>query len=222
MEGQTVADGTHSVLSDAEEELTSLGASGPLYSVAGDGGTRVAGQVGATTDQAGHYVKQGLQAGVPSLTGSYGSTHLPGGQVPFPARDPTAGQRSVPCGTVDLGGGQTLFPFSSGVGATSTGSTVEVEYVVGNVKRLIGQAHPHLRLTNVVLGQGVAVYRRGVGVGGGMAYVASKDDQRRSVGIGHGPAEADLHGVEVIGHLAQVHDVPPIGPESGRGVVGQR
>ena len=91
MEGQTVADGPHGVLSDSEEELTPLGAFGPLYPVAGNGRTRVAGQVGAATDKARHYVKQGLQAGVTGLAGSYGSTYLPGGEVLLPASNPPAG-----------------------------------------------------------------------------------------------------------------------------------
>ena len=68
-------------------------------------------------------------------------------------------------------------PFGPGVGATSTGSAVESQHILRNVERLVGQAHTFLGLTNAIVGQRVAVYRRGVDVGGRMAYVAPEDDQ---------------------------------------------
>ena len=138
MEGQTVANSTHSVLSNTEEDLTSLGAFGPLYAFVGDGRARVTRQVGPATDQAGHHVKQGLQAGVPGFPGSYGCTHLPGGETFLPPSDPFACQCSIPRGTVGVGGGQTLLPSGSGLGTTTASYAVEVQDVLGDVERLVG------------------------------------------------------------------------------------
>ena len=69
--------------------------------------------------------------------------------------------------------------------------------------------------------EGVPVGLGGVGeVGRGPADVAAQDDQRRPVLHGHGPAQGRLEGVGVVGHLADVVDVPAVGGEPLGHVVG--
>ncbi len=57
-------------------------------------------------------------------------------------------------------------------------------------------------------------------VGGGVADVATQHHEARVVLVLHAAPHARLQGVEVVGHLADLHDVPAVGAEAFGDVVG--
>ena len=54
-----------------------------------------------------------------------------------------------------------------------------------------------------------------------MTNVGLQDDEAGSVGDGHRPADRRLKGIEVLADVAWFLDVPTVGAETGRSVVGE-
>ena len=109
-----------------------------------------------------------------------------------------------------------------GVGPGRARLTVEVEHLVGHPERLVGgQAEDLLGRPDLLLAERGPVGLRGVGhVRRRPADVAAQDrasEGRSSSAMAR--RSAGLEGVGVVGHLAQVLDVPAVGLEAADGVV---
>ncbi len=184
----------------------------------------VAREVGAAAHEPGHLVDQCLEAGAAGLAGGDLVAGRPRRQGVLPAGQPSEVDGRLVGLAVAVPRGQPLLPRLAGLAAPASGGPVEVEHVVGHPERLVGrQAQDLLGGPHLVVAQRVAVGVGGVGeVGGGPPDVAAQDQQRRGLVVGRGPPQRGLEPVDVVRHLAELVDVPPVALEALDHVVGQR
>ncbi len=213
----------HRVLADPEVDLATGRVVPGLHAAVLQYGPGVGREVGPAGDQRGDLRHQRLEARATGLAGRHGRTHLPGGEGLLPAGEGPGGQAGVELGPVALVGLEPLRPCLPELAPAAARSPVQLDDVLGDVEGLVRrQAHDRLGRVDVLVLEGVAVGLGVVGLGGGGERdVAAHDHERRLVLDVRRDAQRALEGVGVLGCLAQLLHVPPVGLEPPGGVVAQ-
>ena len=119
--------------------------------------------------------------------------------------------------------GHALAPLVAPRCATTARGAVVLDHVVGDEEVFLGQAEDLLHDRDLVVAERVAVRVRRVGVlRRRPADVAAENDERGAPGFGDALAQATFERVEIVGRLAELHDVPAVRLEALRDVVAVR
>ena len=223
VQGHAVGDRPHGVLAHAEVDLPASWPAGREHPGVGDGGAGVAREVGTPAGESGHHRQQGLQGGIGGLAGGDRLARLERRQRVVPAGTAGCGQARLEVGAVAVEGRGAGLPGEALVLAGGPGAAVVVEHLGRHVERIAGgQSHQGLGGRDLLVEDGVAVCgRRARSPGSRRGDHGAHDHKGRAI-VGAGRvAQSGFQRVEVLGRLAEFDDMPAVGPEAGRGVVGE-
>ena len=224
MEGHAVHDRTHGVFADAEVNEAPGGVLSRQRRLGFQHGARVAGQIRATRHEARHLVEHGVERVGERHPSGHPGSRLPRGQGGLPSGDGASSQHVVPLGaTIAQVGFEFGLPLLAGDLAGGPGLAIHLGDVVGYEEALIGgEAHHRLGGGDLLVVEGQAV---GSGIVGELrrrvADVGADHHQCGGRRVGLGLEQTAFERIEVFAGVAQLDDVPPVGAEAGRGVIGE-
>ena len=214
----------HGVLADAERDLRAARLVGGEQRLALERETDVAGQIGAAGDEAGHDAVDGVEHLLGCHTRGGLLVGAEGGQRGLPTGQTAGAEGGLPLG---LSTGErrmgSFVPVRTGQRPARAGLPVHVDDLGGHVERLVGEVHDGLGGRDLLGAEREPVGRGVVGVvRRGEPDVGAQHDQRRLVLVVAGLDECGLERVEVLTGLADLDDLPAVGPEPADGVVAER
>ncbi|CAB4834880.1 unannotated protein [freshwater metagenome] len=206
-------------------DLAAAGLGSAHGSVVLDHGPGVAGEVSAAAAEAGHHVEERLEA-VPA--GDARGDRLVGRGPPRERGRPAFGAAATQHKVVLLANLRrecetAIGPRRATSGATVPDRAVPLDDIVGTPELLVGHAHDCFCRGDLGVEQRVAVRVRVVGRGRRrVPDVRAQNQQRWTILDSHRTAYRCLEGIEILGDLAEIFDVPSVGLEPAYRVVGQR
>mmetsp|Transcript_12876 Transcript_12876/g.22086 ORF Transcript_12876/g.22086 Transcript_12876/m.22086 type:complete len:401 (+) Transcript_12876:665-1867(+) len=229
VERKTVADGTHSVLTDTESEVSALWGSLLEIAVALQDGQVGGGQIGGTTNKAWHNRGNGVQHDLGDLSGGLGSGLSGGlserGLITFRnlVLDALDLEESSLLGVLGLVSLEALLPLGLKLGTLSDLAERVVGDFLGNlewsvlpVQALAGGGHFGGTEGSTVDGVRVCLVWRSVTDNGG------DDDQSGSALVGLGLRDRLLDGCDIGVTLLNAEHLPSVGFVSLADVLGER